>query len=173
MCPSVLHYHLYSGGSEHDFPSNVKPTVGFSRFASVRLSKCRFHVQSNMFDHPLDTVSYIKFKITGEPYRVNKLYRVNNSLHAYIPTIVSWYCRIFFSPKRDCSFRVHASIIIVIMFRDLDSFFRFPFVFVSIISWSVFLLLLTVFYNIGITMPAVKWHNQFSTSAKIFRQKNQ
>jgi hypothetical protein len=42
-----------------------------------------------MFDHPLDTVLHIKFKITGQPYRVNKLCKVNNSLPAYIPMIVS------------------------------------------------------------------------------------
>lgn len=42
-----------------------------------------------MFDHPLDTVSNIKFKITGEPYRANEQSKVNNSLHAHIPTIVS------------------------------------------------------------------------------------
>jgi hypothetical protein len=105
-CPSVLHYYLYSGGSEFDFPSNVQPTGGVLRFASLHLSKCCFHVRSNMFEHPLDNVSHIKFKITGEPYWVNKLSKVNNSFDAYIPTIVSTgtagYC---VSPKRDCTVR--------------------------------------------------------------------
>jgi len=106
MCPSVFHFYLYSGGSELHFPSNIQPTGEFSRFVSVNLSKCRFHVRSNMFDHPLDTVSHIKFKITREPYRVNKLRKVNNRLHAYIPTIVSiGTAGYFVSPKRDYSFR--------------------------------------------------------------------
>ena len=63
-------------------------------------------MRSNMFDHPLDTVSHIKFKITEEAYRVNKLCTVNNSLQAYTPTIVSiGTVGYFISPKRDCSFR--------------------------------------------------------------------